>query len=145
MGTSLRAAVAACALLAAGCADTTAPPLEPLVAVAGIEVLTLHATRPWPGYHAACQTGAGVRLSAQGSSDPSGRALSFQWTDTVYGQPTVDFGPAGAIRTTNESAPALLGTIGEHEIHLLVTTQDGRKARASVLVLVTPCEECGTR
>ena len=138
-----RASVAFILALATGCSGPAAPPLERPIAAASIEVITLPSSRPDAGYDAMCQTGAIVRLLAGASRDPEGQALSYEWTDTVDGVPTRDFWPAGPIRTTDEATVAYLYTVAEHEIHLTVTASDGRKARTSIRVLVTSCEDCG--
>ena len=143
MSGPLRVSMASILAIAAGCSGPAAPPLERPIANAAIEVITLPSSRPDAGYDAVCQTGAIVRLLAGASRDPVGQALSYEWIDTVDGAPTHDFGPAGPIRTTDDETVALLSTVAEHEIQLTVTASDGRKARTSIRVLVTSCEECG--
>jgi hypothetical protein len=128
------------AALAAGCGDPAAPPRPPVVAAADIVVLSLPSPRNDPGYHAICQTGAVVSLRAGDSHDPAGQSLTYEWTDTVGGYPTTNFGPESTIRTTDPEIEVVLSTIDVHEILLTVSAADGRKARTSVRVLVTGCD-----
>jgi len=136
------AAASVAALVLAGCGSTTAPPVERPTAVAFVEVMTLPSSQPDPSYDATCQLGADLRFSAEGSHDPAGQTLAYEWTDTANGEPSTDFGPAGAIRTTDPVMHARLSTPAEHVVTLTVTARDGRKSRAQLRILVTGCE-CG--
>lgn len=129
-------------LVLQGCAED--PSAARPIAVAGIEIVTNPSSRPDPAFVATCQTGAIVRLSARGSSDPGGRGLSYQWTDRVDGVLTPDFGPGkNPLRTGDEETGVLLATVGSHDLELQITAASGAKASTTLRVLVTSCEDCG--
>lgn len=126
-----------------GCAGP-GPVAPPPVAVAAVEVVTNPVVNPDPNYTATCQTGAIVRLVATGSHDPRGLPLTYVWHDRIDGTLAPDFGPGlNPLTTRDAETGVLLSSIAVHDIELTVTAPDGRKARASVSVLVTSCVVCG--
>lgn len=126
-----------------GCSSPEAPRPAP-IAMAEIEIRTQHSSNPQPEYDATCQTTASVALHATGSHDPAGQSLVYEWGDLVDGERTPDFYPYSNPHRTREPVLDIgLFTIGVHEITLTVIAQDGRKARKTLFVLVTSCEECG--
>jgi hypothetical protein len=138
---SILLALAALALAAAGCGTSaTAPPAERPVAVARVEIVSLPSSFPDPAFDATCQLGGLVRLVAEGSHDPAGQALTYEWRETVDGAPAYDFGPTGTLHSDTPSLQWMLAPPGVHEIELTVTARDGRKSKAVVRVLVTGCE-----
>jgi hypothetical protein len=139
------------AMLLSGClgGDPTGPLPTP-VAMASISVLTQPATNPDPLSDATCQTASAVLLDAQGSADPAGQPVTFEWSDRVdYGDGTgrhlsTDWAPGGSIaRTTAFRLPVNLYTIAIHYVTLTVHTRDGRSAAQTLRVTVTSCEVCG--
>ena len=128
----------------ASCGDPAAPPRPAPVAVASIEIRTQHSSNPLPEYDATCQTTATVALQATGSHDPAGQGLVYEWGDLVDGERIPDFYPySNPVRISEPTLDIGLYTLGVHEITLTVIAQDGRKARTTLRVLVTSCEECG--
>jgi hypothetical protein len=146
----IAAALVLAALLPACAEEATAPAGDPVV-MADLQVLDLHASDPDPSSDATCQTGAGVLLKADGSHDPAGQPLTYEWRDEVdYGDgsgrhASSDWGPEGnVLRTQDVELGASLYTIAVHYVTLTVRTRDGRSASETLRVTVTACEDCGT-
>ena len=134
-----------------GSEDPTGPLADP-VAVANVTVIdpTLVSSIPDPESHTTCQTTATMRLEANGSHDPAGQPLTFEWLDEVDyfdgsgRRSTSDWGPGGSVlRTTELELPAQLFTVAVHFVTLTVRTRDGREATQTLRVTVTSCEQCG--
>lgn len=143
VATPALALVAAVGLLGAGCTSPTAPPRERPVALASVDVRTLESTIPDHTYDAACETGANVILRAQGSHDPAGQRLTYEWRDVVDGYLSPDFTPrTNPMRTDQVETAISFFSIGTHELTLTVTASDGRKSSTTLRILVNPCS-CG--
>lgn len=140
--------------LVAACQEQAVAPAAAPVAKADLQIVNLPATDPDPASHATCQTGAALVLSAEGSNDPAGMPLTFEWRDDVVVDivngkeviaPSTDWGPDGNVIRTDELELGInLYTVSFHYLTLTVRTRDGRTASETLRVTVTSCENCGT-